>query len=165
MSSREPQSPEAGGWGPFCRRWWGGSSQSLEGRGWDGKLHHDSPQASIPAGGGVGVVEEIGGEPLRASSSRARGWSRRISGFKVPEPPPRSLFPMSAIHKSNLIVRSKEETPGRGRKSACYAWPVSDLWASLSLRACCMGVVSDVGVCLSLQCRVLHHKSLAVTIG
>lgn len=111
----------------------GGSSQSLEGRGWDGKLHHDSPQASIPAGGGVGVVEEIGGEPLRASSSRARGWSRRISGFKVPEPPPRSLFPMSAIHKSNLIVRSKEETPGRGRKSACYAWPVSDLWASLSL--------------------------------
>lgn len=84
MNSRELQSPEGGGWRPFCRCWWEGSSQSLEGRGWDGKLHHDSPQASIPAGGGVGVVEEVGGEALRASSSGGRGWSRRISGFGVP---------------------------------------------------------------------------------
>lgn len=76
MSSREPQSPEAGGWGTVLQTLVGGSSQSLEGRGWDGKLHHDSPQASIPAGGGVGVVEEIGGEPLRASSPRGRDRSR-----------------------------------------------------------------------------------------
>lgn len=92
MNSREPQSPEGGGESPLPaltvsmqpspRRLGGGdhsadagggSSQSLEGRGWDGKLHHDSPQASIPARGGVGVVEEVGGEPLRASSSGGEG--------------------------------------------------------------------------------------------
>lgn len=72
---------------------------------------------------------------------------------------------MSAIHKSNLIVRSKEETPGRGLESACYAWPVSDLWACLSLRGLLYGGVSDLWASLSLRCRVLHHKSLAVTIG
>lgn len=75
------------------------------------------------------------------------------------------LFPVLSVHKSNLIARSGEETPGRGRKCACYAWPVSDLWGCLSLRGLLMGVVSDLWVCLSLRRRVLYHKSLAVTIG